>query len=77
MEKLLQGIVRYRSAVRGDMVKEFVRFRDRPDPSALFFTCVDARLLPTVFTQTRVGDMFIGARSDYFLTTQPMLLALI
>ena len=26
----------------------------------MFFTCVDSRMLPTRFTQTNVGDMFIG-----------------
>lgn len=29
-------------------------------PKAVFFTCIDSRMLPTRFTQTNVGDMFIG-----------------
>ena len=29
-------------------------------PKAVFFTCMDSRMLPTRFTQTKVGDMFIG-----------------
>ncbi len=28
-------------------------------PKAVFFTCMDSRMLPTRFTQTHVGDMFI------------------
>ena len=34
--------------------------RDNPRPTAVFITCVDSRMLPTRFTQTNVGDMFIG-----------------
>lgn len=29
-------------------------------PKAVFFTCIDSRMIPTRFTQTNVGDMFIG-----------------
>ncbi len=60
MEKLLTGIVKYRNTFKGSMVKEFQKVRDNPHPSAVFFTCVDSRMLPTRFTQTHVGDMFIG-----------------
>jgi len=28
-------------------------------PKAVFFTCMDSRMLPTRFTETHVGDMFI------------------
>ncbi len=62
MDRLLSGVVRYRNTFKGQMVKEFERVRDSPDPSALFFTCVDSRMLPSRFTQTHVGDMFIGER---------------
>ncbi len=30
-----------------------------PQPKAVFFSCMDSRMLPTRFTQTHVGDMFI------------------
>lgn len=29
-------------------------------PKALFFTCMDSRMLPARFTETNIGDMFIG-----------------
>jgi len=29
-------------------------------PKAVFFTCMDSRMIPTRFTQTNVGDMFVG-----------------
>lgn len=34
--------------------------RDNPNPAAVFFTCIDSRMLPTRFTSTNVGDMIIG-----------------
>ena len=41
------------------MVEQFKKVRDNPVPTAVFVTCVDSRMLPTRFTQTNVGDMFI------------------
>lgn len=29
-------------------------------PKAVFFTCMDSRMIPTRFTETHVGDMFVG-----------------
>eukprot|EP00088_Acartia_fossae_P001374 TRINITY_DN10533_c0_g1_i2.p1 TRINITY_DN10533_c0_g1~~TRINITY_DN10533_c0_g1_i2.p1 ORF type:complete len:309 (+),score=56.90 TRINITY_DN10533_c0_g1_i2:96-1022(+) len=59
MEKILRGIMNYRLAHQRNMVEQFKSVRDNPVPSAVFFTCVDSRMLPTRFTQTQVGDMFI------------------
>jgi len=59
MEKILRGIMKYRHTCRDDMVKQFKVVRNNPKPSAVFFTCMDSRMLPTRFTQTCVGDMFI------------------
>jgi len=42
-----------------NMVEQFKKVRDNPIPTAVFVTCVDSRMLPTRFTQTNVGDMFI------------------
>lgn len=57
--KILHGILRYRALYRDDMVKEFKKIKDNPRPDAVFFSCMDSRMLPTRFTQTHVGDMFI------------------
>ncbi|XP_023014099.1 carbonic anhydrase beta [Leptinotarsa decemlineata] len=59
MDKLLKGIMKYRSNIKENMVKQFVQVKDNPKPKAVFFTCIDSRMLPTRFTQTNVGDMFI------------------
>jgi len=59
MDRILKGIMQYRASVRSGLVQEFQRVRDHPEPKAVFFTCMDSRMLPTRFTQTHVGDMFI------------------
>lgn len=59
IEKLFRGIITYRHRWKDNMVKEFIRVRDDPSPTAVFVTCVDSRMLPSRFTQTNVGDMFI------------------
>lgn len=50
MERILRGIMRYRHTTRLDMVKEFQKVRDNPEPKAVFFTCMDSRMIPTRFT---------------------------
>ncbi|XP_023177070.1 beta carbonic anhydrase 1 isoform X2 [Drosophila hydei] len=60
MERILRGIMRYRNTTREQMVKEFQKVRDHPEPKAVFFTCMDSRMIPTRYTDTHVGDMFVG-----------------
>ncbi|CAG7730563.1 unnamed protein product, partial [Allacma fusca] len=59
MFRIIHGVMKYREAIRQGMVQEFSAVRDHPDPKAVFFTCMDSRMIPTRFTQTHVGDMFI------------------
>ncbi|XP_063914341.1 beta carbonic anhydrase 1-like isoform X2 [Zophobas morio] len=58
MDRILRGIMKYRCCKKEQMVKQFVKVRDNPMPKAVFFTCIDSRMIPTRFTQTNVGDMF-------------------
>nr|XP_012552844.1 beta carbonic anhydrase 1 isoform X3 [Bombyx mori] len=59
MEKILRGIMRYRVLDRASMVKQFQEVKDNPTPKAVFYTCMDSRMIPTRFTETSVGDMFV------------------
>ncbi|KAH0947068.1 hypothetical protein HN011_008091 [Eciton burchellii] len=59
MDKILKGIMKYRKCHRKGMVKQFQQVRDHPEPKALFFTCMDSRMIPTRFTETDIGDMFV------------------
>ncbi|KAH7730640.1 CBN-BCA-2 protein [Aphelenchoides avenae] len=63
MQKVLDGILKFRKTVRADLVKQFERVRDNPNPTAVFFTCMDSRILPARFTQAQVGDMFVVRNS--------------
>ena len=56
-------------------VKQFESVRENPAPRAIFFTCMDSRILPARynsgssphlifrFTQSQVGDMFVVRNS--------------
>lgn len=59
MEKILRGIMKYRQTDRLTMVEQFKQVRNNPTPKAVFFTCMDSRMIPTRFTETCVGDMFV------------------
>ncbi|XP_061721733.1 beta carbonic anhydrase 1 isoform X2 [Cydia pomonella] len=59
MERILRGIMRYRVLDRSSMVKQFQQVKDNPVPKAVFYTCMDSRMIPTRFTETSVGDMFV------------------
>ena len=59
ISKILHGIMKYRTDWQRNMLEQVQRVRDNPMPTAVFVTCVDSRMLPTRFTQTNVGDMFI------------------
>lgn len=108
MERIIRGIMRYRNTTREQMVQEFIKVKNDPhvsvlfffvqvlistackwpvssvlclrhlpdpdyflwwrfsslflyiQPKAVFFTCMDSRMIPTRFTETHVGDMFVG-----------------
>ncbi|KAL5004406.1 hypothetical protein ScPMuIL_017862 [Solemya velum] len=57
--KLMRGILRYRTVDRVHMVEQFKKIRDNPEPTAVFFTCIDSRVLASRFTYSQVGDNFI------------------
>ncbi|XP_065335291.1 beta carbonic anhydrase 1 isoform X2 [Cloeon dipterum] len=59
MDRIIRGIIKYHHHTRLGMVEQFKRVRDNPAPKAVFFTCMDSRMIPTRFTETNVGDMFV------------------
>lgn len=70
MDRIIKGIMKYRKCHREGMVKQFQKVRDHPEPKAVFFTCMDSRMIPTRFTETNVGDMFVGTRLHYDTNTR-------
>ncbi|KAL6434318.1 hypothetical protein ACFW04_006032 [Cataglyphis niger] len=67
MDRILKGIMKYRKCHREGMVKQFQQVRDHPEPKAVFFTCMDSRMIPTRFTETNVGDMFVGTTNLLYI----------
>ncbi|KAF1748068.1 hypothetical protein GCK72_024535 [Caenorhabditis remanei] len=90
MNKILRGVIKYRQTIREDLVKQFEEIKNNPQPTSVMFTCMDSRMLPTRFTQSRVGDMFVvrnagnmipeaptyGTSSEVSVTTEPAALEL-
>jgi len=49
LRKILHGVLKFRGTVRKDLVKQFEQVRDNPNPTAVFFTCMDSRLVDSMF----------------------------
>ncbi|MCC6147213.1 MAG: carbonic anhydrase [Anaerolineaceae bacterium] len=59
MKKLIDGIHRFQSGIFEGKKELFERLAKRQEPDALFITCSDSRVSPTLLTQTVPGDLFI------------------
>ncbi|XP_046548515.1 beta carbonic anhydrase 1-like [Haliotis rubra] len=58
IDKIIKGILHFRRFDRPFMVEEFLRVKADPQPSSVFFTCMDSRVLASRFTTSHVGDNF-------------------
>ena len=59
MEKLVSGFSKFRTEVFGKRQELFNRLSQKQAPRALFITCSDSRVDPTLITQTEPGELFI------------------
>ena len=59
MEKLVEGFKRFQSEVFRAKRELFTRLSQKQEPRALFITCSDSRIDPTLLTQTEPGELFI------------------
>lgn len=59
MEKLVKGFLKFRTEVFGKKKALFTRLSENQAPQALFITCSDSRIDPTLLTQTDPGELFI------------------
>jgi carbonic anhydrase len=59
MEKLVKGFLKFRTEVFGKKQELFTRLSENQAPRALFITCSDSRVDPTLLTQTEPGELFI------------------
>ena len=59
MERLVKGFLKFRTEVFGKKKALFTRLSENQTPRALFITCSDSRVDPTLLTQTDPGELFI------------------
>ncbi|MCA9188703.1 MAG: carbonic anhydrase [Pirellulaceae bacterium] len=59
MQKLVQGIHHFKNTVFRPHEKFFELLADGQHPLALFITCSDSRIDPSLLTQTQPGELFI------------------
>jgi len=59
MEKLVKGFLKFQTEVFGKKKEFFTRLADNQTPRALFITCSDSRVDPTLLTQSDPGELFI------------------
>jgi len=59
MKKLVNGVHKFQSNVFPDNKDNYEAMaRRQQKPMAVFVTCADSRVMPTVFTQSEPGDLF-------------------
>jgi carbonic anhydrase len=59
MEKLIRGIHQFQTNVFSTHRKLFEQLASGQKPNALFITCSDSRIVPTLITQSVAGELFI------------------
>jgi carbonic anhydrase len=59
MEKLVEGFKKFQAEVFGAKRELFNRLSQNQEPRALFITCSDSRIDPTLLTQAEPGELFI------------------
>lgn len=59
MKRLIEGFRKFREGEYPDQFSLFQELATKQEPSALFVTCSDSRVVPELFTQSEPGDMFV------------------
>ena len=59
MERIVKGLFQFQKSVFPEHEDDFKRLAAKQAPEALLVTCADSRIVPTLITQTKPGELFI------------------
>jgi len=59
MEKIIDGIKKFKKESQSEYVKKYSHLTSGQTPKTLFITCCDSRVVPTTFTSSEPGDLFV------------------
>jgi carbonic anhydrase len=59
MKRLYRGVLKFQESYFKKERKFFRRLSNKQEPDVLFITCADARVYPTLVTQSKPGELFI------------------
>lgn len=59
MEKIAQGVLRFRNYIYPHMRGMFGQLSEGQEPHALMIACSDSRVVPNLITDTRPGELFV------------------
>lgn len=59
MERMIAGYRRFQKEIFPEQQHHFRLLADSQRPHTLFITCSDSRVVPTLFTQTEPGELFL------------------
>lgn len=59
MDKIIRGVHEFQSQIFGTQKELFERLSGGQSPDALFITCSDSRIDPSLITQTSPGEIFV------------------
>jgi carbonic anhydrase len=59
LAKIVKGVAKFQSEVYPAKRQLFEQLKHQQHPIAMFFTCADSRILPTMLMQSQPGEIFI------------------
>jgi len=65
--KILNGIMKYQTSLKGELVPIFREILDKPAPKSLILTCVDSRIVASRLFRAEPGAYFMLRNPGNFI----------